>query len=445
MRKLVLVLLLSIATGAHAAAVDDFVHAETAKRHIPGFAVVVLKDGKPLLIKGYGVANIETATAVTPKTAFKIASLSKAFIADAILLLAQDGKLNLDDRVSKFLTDAPEAWQSITIRHLLNHTSGMVRDPPDYHPYDAQSVMDVIKAAYTLPLATPPGEKMLYSNIGYYVLAEIVSHAGGRPWDTFIAGRFFAPAGMTATRTTTSEIVPNRAGGYHWAESKWINAEDWIAVRPSGAFLTTAEDMARWDAFQRSAAFPLRNPTPPVAQLNSGAASSYRSGWYVESFLGQARIHHDGQYPGFRSDYEKFGSGLSVITLANADNGSVEGLALKIAGFYEKSLVLPSFVLAADAPSQAQAGDPVAIRVDAVGDRAAPGSLVEVEIWDADGKSVFKQNRQNEDFASGQSRRLEFSWTPAKPGTYTVNVGAYGPKWVTSYGWHPKAAIIAVN
>ena len=291
---------------------------------------------------------------------------------------------------------------------------------------------------------------MLYSNIGYYVLAEIVSRTSGKLWDTYIAEHFFHPAGMTASRTTTNDIVANRAGGYHWTDNRWTNAEDWIAVRPSGAFISTAQDMARWETFQLSPRFPLnadsRAKALTLVHLNNGAASPYGFGWYVESFLGQARIHHDGQYPGFRSDYEKFGNGLTVIVLANDDNGGVEGLALKIAGFFDASLAAPAFSIAATAPPKVEKSAPVPIAISATAkDKAAPGSLVEMEIWDAEGKTVFKQHKSDEDFASGETRRLDFSWTPRAAGTYTVNVGAYGPKWVTSYAWSQKAATITVN
>ena len=433
---------------ATAAPVDDFIRAEMDNRHIPGLSLTVLKDGELIAIRNYGVANMENGAPVTSRTVFKIASLSKAFIADAILLLDQDGKLALDDRATKYLPDAPESWRAITIRQLLNHVSGIVRDPPDYHPYEAQGPMDVIRSAYALPLASVPGEKYLYSNIGYYVLAEILSRTSGQSWDSYIAAHFLVPAGMTATRLTTRETVPNRAAGYYWREGRYRNAEEWVAVRPSGAFLSTPEDMARWDRFQHSPQFPLTVEsrtlavTPP--KLRDG--SNYGFGWTVDSFLGRSRIHHDGVFPGFRSDYEKFDGGLSVILLTNAENGSVEGLAVEIAGFFDPSLKAPHFAVSASAPGSAQAGTDVAIAVSATDlDRAAPASLVEMEIWDAANKPVFKQHRAGEDFAASESRRYSFTWTPQTPGTYSINIGAYGPGWVTSYGWREKAATIRVT
>ncbi len=436
--------------AAHAAPLDDLVRSEIQNRHIPGLSLAVVKENQLVASRGYGLANIETATPATPQTVYKIASLSKAFIADAILLLAQDGKLSLDDPARKYLTDAPPIWHDITIRQLLNHTSGIVRDPTDYHPYDPQPVMEVIRNAYTLPLAAPPGEKMLYSNLGYYVLAEIVSRASGTPWDNYIAQYFFVPAGMTTARLTTSDIVPNRAAGYHWADGAWHNAEDWIAVRPSGAFLSSVQDMSRWEAFQNSPAFPLTPESRALSvtpgRLNDGATSPYAMRWYAESFLGQSRIHHDGQYPGFRADYEKFGHGVCVIVLANDDNGGLESLALKIAALYDKTLVPPAFSIAATTTPSAQAGKPIDIHIEARDeDRSAPASLVEMEIWDSAGKPVFKQHLANMDFAAGEDRQLDFAWTPEKPGIYTVNIGAYGPKWVTGYAWHQGAATITVN
>jgi CubicO group peptidase (beta-lactamase class C family) len=441
-------LLLLMTAPAAAAPVDDFIRAEMDNRHIPGLSLTVLKDGKVLATKNYGLANLEADTPVTSRTVFKIASLSKTFIADAILLLAQEGKLALDDRAAKFLSDAPESWQGITIRQLLGHVSGIVRDPPDYHPYETQGPMEVIRSAYTLPLASAPGEKYLYSNIGYYILAEIISRTSGQSWDAYIAAHFLAPAGMTATRLTTREIVPNRAAGYSWRGDRYFNAEEWAAVRPSGAFLSTPEDMARWDQFQRSPRFPLTAESRTLAitspRLRDGSSSNYGFGWMVDNFLDQARIHHDGVFPGFRSDYEKFGGGLSVILLTNAENGGVERMAIKVAGFFDPALVPPRFTLTIRAPVATRAGTETAITVSATADRTASGSLFEMEIWGADNKPVFKSQKADQDFGAGESRRLSFGWTPKSAGTYSVSVGAYGPHYVPDYAWAEKAATILV-
>lgn len=309
----------------------------------------------------------------------------------------------------------------------------------------------MIESVYPMPLSFQPGEKWLYSNVGYYVLAEIISKASGKSWSEFISGRLFAPAGMTSTRLLTlTAIVPHRASGYEQSDGKMMNAENWIAVRPSGAFLSTVLDLAKWDTFLDSrsplTASSLEQMRTPV-RLNDGTSANYGFGWYVDSFLRRTRIHHDGQYPGFRSDYERFEDDqLSVIVLTNSGSSRVDSLAVKIAGFFAPALATPPFTVSGRAPAQSiQSGKPVTIYITAKDDgKAAPGSVVEMEVWDESRKPVHKQNRSNENFAPGEVKTYEFSWTPTNAGKYTVSVGIYGPKWTPSYSWNQEiVAIIA--
>ena len=207
--------------------------------------------------------------------------------------------------------------------------------------------------------------------MGYYILAEVITKASGEPWDSFIAQRLFAPAGLTATSiATVKEIVPHRASGYTTENNRLINAEAWIALRPSSAFMSNVIDMAKWDQF-----LDFHNPLSPEnrklmwtpARLNDTRPTDYGFGWYIDPYLGEPRIHHDGQYPGFRSDYERFpNEKLSVILLANTDTSSLQSLAIKIAGFYAKRLETPPFLLAASvAANPAHAGTPLAIDISA--------------------------------------------------------------------------------
>ncbi len=432
--------------------VDDYIKQRIQELHLPGLSVTVLKEGKIVKSAGFGLANLETNTPADAKTVYKTASLSKPFLAAAIMLLVQDGKVALDDRAWKYLDGAPASWKEITIRQLLTHTAGIVRDPADYHPYQEQPIASVIQAVYALPLSFQPGEKLLYSNVGYYALAEIIGKVSGKPWNEFIAERIFAPAAMTSTRLTTiTGIVPNRANGYQQAGDGMINAENWIAVRPSGAFLSTIEDLAKWDAFLTTGtvltASSREQMWKPVT-LNDHTTAGYGFGWYVDSFLGRARLHHDGQFPGFRSDYERFvDDRLTVIVLANSDSVSVESLALKIAGFYAPSLIAPPFTLTAQLTDRSvEIGKPVTIEITARDDgNAAPESVVEMEIWDAAGKAVFKQDKSNESFAAGQTKTFLFHWKPGKAGHYSVNLGAYGAKWTPSFAWKQNVATITVN
>lgn len=442
----------TISAQAKADKVDEFVREQMRNLKIPGLAMAVLEDGKVVKMSAYGSADLETGTPVTPKSVFTIASLSKQFIAMAVLLLEQEGKLSLDDKAAKYIDGSPEAWKDITLRQLLAHTSGIVRDPADYLPYKEQPPMDVIRAMFAVPLNAPPGEKWLYSNAGYYILAVAIGKACGEPWDKFIAERLFTPAGMTNTRTyTVTEIVPNRVSGYHNTADGRINAERWIAVRPSSAFLSTIEDLAKWDEF-----LDKRNPLSKAnrelmwtpATLNDKTASNYALGWYVEPYFDRTRVHHDGQYPGFRSVHERFPKDrLSVIVLANSDNARLNTLAIKVAGFYKSDLLTPPFSFTVKLSADAvPVGTPVNISVAARDDgRAAPKTILEMEIFDASGRGVHKQNKTDTDFAEGETEIYNFTWTPTKAGQFTVNVGTYGPRWVPNYAWKENLAVIKVN
>lgn len=439
-------------SGSASDSADSYVYERMKALNIPGLAIAITKNGEILQIKTWGKANLETGADVTPESLFMIASLSKSFISAAILLLQQDGKLGLDDKITRYLDSIPDLWKEITVRQLLTHTSGIVRDPADYHPYKEQPVSDVIKSIYTVPLNAQPGEKWLYSNAGYYILAEIITGVSGKPWNSFISERIFLPAGMTGTRIySTAEIIPLRVSGYHQTAEGLINAEKWIAVRPSSAFLSSIQDMAKWEAFVDHGNLLSESSrklmwTPGVLKNNTPV--NYGLGWYVESFLGRARIHHDGIYPGFRTAYERFPDDhLTVIVIANVDNYRLETIAMKIAGLYEQNLLTPTFSINVKKPLKpVSAGSSVTIETAARAEgRSAPGSILEMEIWDEKGKSVYKQQFYNQDFASGETKSLNFSWTPEKSGTYTVNIGVYGPNWTPSYSWKVNLASLIVN
>ena len=214
---LILVFLLLVATPAVARAdqADDYIRTQMDSFHLPGLSLVVLKDGRIIKAKGYGLANIESRLRADAETVYKIGSVSKQFIATGIMLLVQDGRIELDDPISEYLADAPPAWAPITIRHLLTHTSGLVRESPGFDPFKTQSDADVVKASYSTPLRFKPGDKWEYSNLGYYAIAEIVRIASGQPWDEFLSARVFTPArlGRAARFSLPSSISRN---GKRW-------------------------------------------------------------------------------------------------------------------------------------------------------------------------------------------------------------------------------------
>ena len=185
---------------------DDLLTAEIQKRHLPGLSVAVVRDGEIIKTAAYGLADLELDVPATPKTVFQIQSITKTFTAAAILLLAEEGKLALDDPVAKHLEGTPDSWKGITIRHLLNHTSGIKDFINDATASLRLEVTEeeVLRATASRPLNFPPGERWAYSNTNYHLLAMIIRKLSGQWYGDFLRERIFVPLGMTDTRARQS-------------------------------------------------------------------------------------------------------------------------------------------------------------------------------------------------------------------------------------------------
>ena len=374
------VLLLALSVAVQADKVDDYVRAQMEKQHLPGVSIVVIKDQKIIKAEGYGLANVELNVPAKPDTVYKIGSVSKQFIATGIMLLVQDGKVSLDDTISKFLEGTPETCAPITVRHLLTHTSGLVREAPGFDPLKIQNDADVIKTAYSLPLRFTPGQKYEYCNVGYFTLAEIISKVSGKPWGDFLNERVFAPLEMHATRTTNmTELVPNRANGYVWRNGKLQNASIYFALRPSGAFLSTVLDLAKWDAALETGKL-LKQSTldqmwTPV-KLNDGTTHPYGFGWELEPVGSHKKVNHGGSLPGFRAQLARFvDDKLTVAVLTNGDNANAAAIAIDVANFYIPGLIPERIVAKVDPKifdgytGQYQADPSVIVSVTREGDK----------------------------------------------------------------------------
>lgn len=318
--------------------VDDLIEAEMHKQNIPGLSLAVIKDGEIVKAKGYGLANLKLKIQAKPETVYRIASVSKQFIATGIMLLVQEGKVGLDDPISKYLEGTPATWKTITIRHLLTHTSGIVREAPGFDPQKIQSDADVIKTAYPLPLRFAPGEKWEYGNTGYFALAEIIRKVSGRPWSEYLSEKVFRPSGMSATYpTNTKENVPNLAQGYV-DNDKLLNADYWPALRPSGAFLSSVLDLAKWDAMLYTDKIlndSTRHQMWTPVKLNDGTSLPYGFGWELGSFRGRKLVQHGGGMPGFRAEFARFvDDRLTIIVLMNLDDVDKDSILYGVAGFY---------------------------------------------------------------------------------------------------------------
>lgn len=332
LRRRVSLLALGLSFAVLAAArideVDDFIKAEMQKQNIPGLALAVMQDGKVIKAAGYGFANLETKAPATPETVFKIASVSKQFIATGIMLLVQDGRLGVDDSIGKHLAGTPETWKGITVRHLLTHTSGLVREAPGWSPGKIQSDVDVITSAYGVPLRFAPGEKYEYSNVGYFALGDIIRSVSGRPWTEYLNDKVFKPSGMNTTYPTNTRMeLSNRAQGYV-DNNQLREAGEWIALRPSGAFLSTVLDMAKWDAMlytDKILTESSRQQMWTPVTLNDGSTYPYGFGWQVSSYKGRRMVHHGGGGPGARTQFARLvNDRLSIVVLINLDDVDID-------------------------------------------------------------------------------------------------------------------------
>ena len=306
-----------------------------------GVSIGIVKNGQVFLSKGYGQSNLELNASVSANTVFKLASVSKHMIAVAILKLAQQGKLSLSDAAIKFFPGAPQPWKDVTIRHLLNHTSGIVRESPGFDPWKLQADTLVIKAAYAAPLEYPTGTKWQYCNVGYFMLADIIRQLGGASFESYMQDSLFLPLGMAQSGvTSTSKIIPQRATGYILQkDGAVVRAADWVALRPSGAFVSSIADMVKWElAIQQDRIIPGANSNIMWADTVStnrshpdSPSAAYGFGWFTSLYQGERVVYHGGSLPGFRSIYYRFPeSKTAIIILANCEPADLTPLALEI-------------------------------------------------------------------------------------------------------------------
>ena len=212
---ILLLFFLPLTTNAQQDSIDVFIAKQMKQQRIVGLSIGIVKNGKVIKAKGYGQANIELNVPASEKTVYKIGSISKQFIGVGIMELVQEGNLKVSDPVTKFIKEAPLKWNLITIRHLLNHTSGLPLDPPAFDGMKEQPDSIYIKAAFTDTLAFPTGSKFEYSNFGYFILADIIRITSHLSFPEYMKKYIFDECGMINTRTTSLEaIIPNRAAGY---------------------------------------------------------------------------------------------------------------------------------------------------------------------------------------------------------------------------------------
>jgi D-alanyl-D-alanine carboxypeptidase len=336
--------------------VDAFIEAEMRKQQIPGLSLAVVKAGKVVKMKGYGLANVELNVPATASTVYELQSITKSFVACAIMLLAEEGKLGLDDRITKYLSGMPDAWSAVTVRQMLTHTSGIPSFVQDQGSGEAiiafaqkvTSSEEIIAWAAARPLKFAPGEGRKYSSTGYHLLGMIIEKVTGKPWGHFLRERFFAPLGMTSTRVYSAQaIIPNRAAGYlRFAELQnglWFTP----AYRESaaGGLVSTVEDMARWETALEAGtilkpstlaqmAVPVKLPNDSIVQERDG--TRHGLGWDLPTYKGHRGMAHGGDHvSGFTANFFRFiDDKVGIIILTNLMPLDIAGITERIAGFY---------------------------------------------------------------------------------------------------------------
>ena len=348
-RVLLLLLFFSITCFAQdgvATRVDDYIRAEMRAQQIPGVSLAVIRNGEIVLAKGYGLANLEHQVPVKPETIFQSGSMGKQFTATAVMMLVEEGKLSLDDKLIKFFPDGPEAWRNITVRHLLTHTSGMGDYPDDFdlrRDYTEDEMVQRIKA---IPLAFQPGEKWSYSNLAYVTLGVLIHKVSGKFYGDFLQERVFKPLGMSTARVISeADIVPNRAAGYRLVNGELKN-QNWVSptlnTTADGALYLTVYDMAKWDAalytdklLKRSS---LEQMWTPV-KLNDGKTFPYGFGWALGNVHGHRLIEHGGSWQGFKSQISRYvDDKLTIVVFANQARANPAKLAHGVAAIYNPEL-----------------------------------------------------------------------------------------------------------
>ena len=340
-------------------AIDAYVTTESARLHIPGVAVGIYSRGNILLAKGYGLSNVELNVPVKPETIFESGSVGKQFTATAIMLLAQDGKLSLDDSITKYFPDATQTWNPILIRNLLSHTSGLadyttpaVSGPtgPLYLRLDFTEDQLVTKLE-ALPVEWAPGEKWAYSNTNYVLLGILIHRVSGVPYADFLQQRIFVPLGMTATRLISeADIIPNRAAGYDTGAGDQLRNQEWVSPTfnstGDGSLYLNVLDMAKWDAAFYSTHLLNQSSLDrmlTVYPLNDGKPNpnQYGFGWFIRQRNNHKVIEHNGAWQGFTCDISRYpDDNLTVVVLTNLDaaHSSPDLMAHVIAGLVSPPL-----------------------------------------------------------------------------------------------------------
>jgi CubicO group peptidase (beta-lactamase class C family) len=301
--------------------IDEYMNASARVNNFSG-SILIARNGQPIISKGYGMANYELGVPNAPQTVFRLGSITKSFTAIAIMMLQERGKLNVNDSVCKHLSDCPAAWQPVTIRNLLLHTSGI----PDYvalPDYLKTASLPVTHAGMIerfkdKPLEFAPGEKSSYNNSGYYLLGVIIERASGKSYEDFLEENIFKPLEMMNTGyDSNSRIIKNRAAGYVLQNGSLVNAPyiDMSVPYAAGSLYSTVEDLLRWEQSFYTEKLLSRKS---FDEMFTPIKDERGYGWNVRKQFDRQVIEKDGLITGFSTIIARYpAERMTIIVLGN--------------------------------------------------------------------------------------------------------------------------------
>ena len=311
----------------------DSILEKVYKANEPGAAVLVKKEGKVLFRKGYGLADMELGVSVEPDMVFRLGSITKQFTAVAILMLAEQGKLSLQDEISKFLPDYPTQAKAITVEHLLTHTSGVksYTDLPEWFPLwrKDMSLKEIIDLFKDKPMEFSPGERWKYSNSGYILLGAIIEKVSGETYEAFLQKHIFEPLGMKHSYYgSASRLIPRRVPGYSKGKTGFENAAYISMTQPyaAGSLLSSVDDLAIWSEALLAGKLIKKESLERAFtsyKLKDGSDTRYGYGWFTSNYEGHRFIEHGGGIMGFTA-YSLF-MPEDQIFVALLTNSAIEG------------------------------------------------------------------------------------------------------------------------
>ena len=339
------IVFLCFVSKAHAQTLEsqiDLLLSTEYKADAPGATAIVVKKGKVIYRKAFGLADLELNVPMIPEHVIEVRSITKQFTAISILMLMEQGKLSLDDEITKFIPDYPTQGKTITIHHLLTHTSG-IQNYVGMKSFvsrvrTSMTPTEMINFFKNEPMDFDPGEEFKYNNSAYFLLGYIIEKLSGETYGSFIENQIFKKLGMSSSLYgNRSKIVKNRAAGYQ-NKNGYINSNymNFSVSYSAGGMMTTIDDLAKWqDALNNNRLIKKETLKKAFTNhtLNNGEFMNYGYGWFINEINGTVSLEHGGSYLGFDS----YGIYISnedvyVVVLASCDCNSTSGMAIKMAG-----------------------------------------------------------------------------------------------------------------